>query len=552
MSACARRSLTVPSDNFKLTLAGDYNQQRADCCTQVFAGVAPTLRAANRQFEQMATELGYAPPSRNPFDRLTDVDAEIRGDQNLGGASAHLEWDVGGGTLTSVSAWRFWDWDPSNDRDFIGLPITTVSANPSKQRQWTQELRYAGDITDSLDFVAGAFAFHQTINSNNNQQQGTAAARWLLAPNPLNTPELLDGLTQVGVVDFDNSSFALFAQATWEAAPRLRFLPGVRLNYDTKDASYDSTVTGGVVTADPVLIARKNSILAPQSYVADFSDFNVSGQITASYAATDNISLFATYSRSFKSGGVNLNGILTDALGAPILAAASIKPEDVTHYEVGFKGQSSNRRFTLNVTAFQTEIQDYQANVVNSQVGVLRGYLANAEKVRVRGVEVETTADLADWLEVHGSAAWTDGEYVSFPDAPCPIELTGGPQVCDVSGTQLPGISKWAASGGVDIHRPLSFGGLAGEAYLGAEASYRSWFSSSASASQYLNVDGYALLNLRAGWRADDEWEIYFWARNVTGTDYFEFLSAQPGGSGLIVGQVGDPRTYGVTLKTAF
>lgn len=114
MSACARRSLTVPSDNFKLTLAGDYNQQRADCCTQVFAGVAPTLRAANRQFEQMATELGYAPPSRNPFDRLTDVDAEIRGDQNLGGASAHLEWDVGGGTLTSVSAWRFWDWDPAS------------------------------------------------------------------------------------------------------------------------------------------------------------------------------------------------------------------------------------------------------------------------------------------------------------------------------------------------------------------------------------------------------------------------------------------------------
>jgi len=544
--------LIQPSDAFKVTLHGDYNQQRTDCCTQVFAGVAPTLRAANRQFEAIAADLGYAPPSRNPFDRLTDVDAEIRGNQNLGGASINAEWKIGAGALTSITAWRFWDWDPSNDRDFIGLPITTVSANPSKQRQYTQELRYAGPLADNLDLVAGLFAFHQTIDSNNNQSQGAAAARWLLAPAPGNTPELLDGLTQTGVVEFDNTSLAAFAQANWDVTSRFSIVPGVRFNYDTKDASFNSVVTGGLVTADPVLLARQRSILAPQSYTADFSDFNVSGNITLNYALTDDINVFATYARSFKSGGVNLSGLPTDALGDPILAAAQIAPEKVKHYELGLKAQSPDRRFTANLTAFQTDIDDYQANVVNASVGVLRGFLANAEQVRVRGVEIDGTADLADWISLYGAAAWTDAEYVSFPDAPCPLELTGGPAFCDVSGTRLPGISKWSASAGGEISQPLSFGELAGRGYIGVDASYRSNFSSSPSESQFLVVDGYGLLNLRAGWRADDDWEFFFWARNVTNTEYFDFLSAQPGNSGLFVGQVGDPRTYGVTLRAAF
>ena len=41
-------------------------------------------------------------------------------------------------------------------------------------------------------------------------------------------------------------------------------------------------------------------------------------------------------------------------------------------------------------------------------------------------------------------------------------------------------------------------------------------------------------------------------ARNLANTHYFEFLNAAPGGSGLIVGLPGDPRTFGVTLRKAF
>ncbi len=77
---------------------------------------------------------------------------------------------------------------------------------------------------------------------------------------------------------------------------------------------------------------------------------------------------------------------------------------------------------------------------------MIRGYLANAEKVRVRGAEFDGSARVNANSLVYGAAAYIDGMYVSFPDAPPPLEETGGPQVKDISGSVLPGISKWAFS----------------------------------------------------------------------------------------------------------
>ena len=152
---------------------------------------------ANRQYAQIAADLDYTPPSFNAFDRVTDIDTPLRSNQDMGGASLNIDWKLGRGRLTSTSGWRYWNWNPSNDRDFIGLPVTTVSAAPSRQRQWTQEVRYAGDVSPTTsNVVVGAFAFHQGIDSNPSfkQEQGAAAARFLLAPSAAAaTPGLLDG-----------------------------------------------------------------------------------------------------------------------------------------------------------------------------------------------------------------------------------------------------------------------------------------------------------------------------------------------------------------------
>ena len=112
-----------------------------------------------------------------------------------------------------------------------------------------------------------------------------------------------------------------------------------------------------------------------------------------------------------------------------------MKPEDEHHLEVGLK-TAPLPGVTANVTVFNTDINDFQAQVVNADVGVLRGYLANAEKVRVRGVEFDGNAKVTSRLSFYNAIAYTDGNYVSFPDAPPPLEDTGGPQVKDVSGSE--------------------------------------------------------------------------------------------------------------------
>ena len=171
----------------------------------------------------------------------------------------------------------------------------------------------------------------------------------------------------------------------------MRLLPGLRLNYDQKDVDFDQQVYGGLQTTDPALVALQRSVLAPQAYKADVDDTNVSGQMTAAYSVSDSVNAYATYATSFKSVGLNLNGVPTDALDQPVLAAATVKPEDVRHIEVGLKTEPLPG-VTANFTVFNTDINDFQAQVVNASVGVLRGYLANAEKVRVRGVEFDGSA----------------------------------------------------------------------------------------------------------------------------------------------------------------
>jgi len=543
----------APSDALAVTATVDHTRQRPRGFTQVVAGVAPTQRAANRQFAQIAADLGYAPPSLNAFDRLTDIDTPLQSNQDLGGSALAIDWKLGPGRLNATTAWRYWNWDPSSDRDFIGVPVTTISAAPSTQRQWTEELRYAGVASPRLNFVVGAFAFSQTIDSRPvfRQEQGSAAARFLLAPSAAAaTPGLLDGYGFNQSVSYGNVSAAAFSQVTLSITDRLRLLPGIRFNYDQKNVDFDQQVYGGLQTTDPVLIALQRSILAPQSYKADVSDNNVSGQLTAAYQVSGAVNAYATYATGFKSVGLNLNGVPTDVDNRPVLSAASVKPEDVRNVEIGVK-TTPWRGVTANLSAYDTEVRNFQAQVMNASVGVLRGYLANARKVRVRGAEFDASARLGRSVSFYGSGALTDGRYVSFPDAPPPLEETGGPLFKDVSGSVLPGISKWAFSYGGEYNTPGSFVGRQGAFFGGLDGAYRSSFSSSASYSRYLVAPGYPLVNARLGFRAANGWTLSIWSRNLLNKDYYELLSAAPGNTGLYVGQPGEPRTAGVTLRIA-
>ena len=569
--------LWEPSNAFDITVALDWSRQDPLCCGTVFVGAGATQRPLERQFAALAAAQGYAVPSNDPFDRIADLDAPLSAVNELGGAALKANWQLGSGTLTSITAWRFWDWLPGNDRDFLGLPITTLSQNPSRQDQWTQEFRYSGAI-GRIDFVLGAFGYYQEIRTSGTQAQGPAASRWLINPsNPLsNDPSVLDGLTAANDIRLDNLSAALFGQLSWRVTDRLSLQPGIRLNYDRKDGLYQSVVTNGdgrlvtFASTDPRIVAQR-AVLAPQSFETTFSDWNLSYDFTASYEIDPDVLAYATYAKSFKSGGINLNGVPSDAAGNPILAAATVAPESIDHFEAGVKAQFFDRRMTANLAAFRTEIDDYQALVTNGQLGVLRGYLANADKVRSQGIELDLSWRPSARFNLYVNGAYTDAEYASFVDAPCPPELSGGataqpgqtpsapgtpggisPANCDISGQRLPGISEWAFSYGAEYNYPVTFFGPGGEVYLGYDGSYRSGFSSNPSPSIYTDVDGYSLSNFRLGFRSDSGFNVFAWARNAFDEEYFEQLQVPSGNAGLIVGNPGDPATYGVTAAYRF
>src|SRR6185503_3203458 len=127
----------------------------------------------------------------------------------------------------------------------------------------------------------------------------------------------------------------------------------------------------------------------------------------------------------------------------------------------------------FNLDAFYTTVRDFQANVVDTAPGALRGYLSNVDKVRVPGIELETNFVVSQNFSGHFAVTWMDAQYVSYEDGPCPIERIGtATTVCDLSGKPLTAAPRgaWSASGEYAHDVPY----LDGSLYAGVEASFRS------------------------------------------------------------------------------
>ena len=579
--------LFQPNDDFSLTLSGDYSRQNPECCGTVFVRGGTTQRPLTRQYDALAAAQGYVVPSRNPYDRLTDLDSELNAGNKIGGVSARIKWNVGPGTLTSVTAWRFWDWKPANDRDFTGLPIVSLSQNPSQQDQYSQEFRYNYE-SRKVDFVVGLFGFKQRIDTQGTEQQGAAASKWNLTGANANNPSILQGLTATNTQWLKSESAALFGQLSWKVTDALTIQPGARLNYDKKSGFYQRVVTtgtGAVITScapsvtagNPVLTAQCG-IYQPQVSAPSDSAWNFTYDFNVNYKIAPDILAYATYAKSFKTLGINQNGLPLNSDNTVNYAAGTVKPESVNHFEVGLKTQFWGRRATFNLTAFRTEIKDFQATVNGGQFGTTRGYLANADKVRSQGIEADFKIVASDRFTAYANGAYTDAKYVKFCNAPPPPELAGGsstgivvtgrcsytgtpgpaatasqvsPPFVDISGERLPGVSKWAFSYGAEYNIPLTLLDKDGQLYVGVDGNYRSHWNSNATPSIYTEVKGYALTNFRAGFRGDG-FDVFGWVRNAFDVNYIDNLQVAPGNTGLIAGTPGDPRTWGGTIKFSF
>lgn len=548
--------LWEPTADTDVRLITELTRQDPTGYAQVFAGSVANNRSAYRQFEAIIADLDYAPPSRDPFDRLVDHNTIWRSGNDIGGLSLNIDHDIFGGTFTSTSAWYFWDWRPSNDRDFLGLDALAKSEAHSDHEQGTQEFRWAGDLNDKVAGVFGLFAVRQELVSDPVHREEMGSAQWrFLAPNAAaaaqySIPGVFDGFGIDSSPGLETFSAALFGQLDWSLSERLNLLTGLRFNYDEKEVNFVRTPSGGAPLEDPALLAIRNSAYSAQHFQAKIDDDNVTGALTLNYALSDNINVYGNYSTSFKPVGLNLGGLPSEG-GRVMTELSVIKPEHVQHYELGVK-TSPLANAWLNYVVYQTDIEDYQAQVQTADLSVNRGYLANAEKVQVRGFEIDGRIVVSNF-SLQGAYAWTDGKYASFRNAPLPLEEVGAPVAFkDVSGARLPGISKHAVSLSGEYSRVANVLGNSGEFFVALDSYYRSDFSSSPSPSQYLNVPSYTLLNARIGFRSENSWSAFLWSRNLSDKDYFEQLLPGAGNYGHYAAVLGDPRTWGATLRYTF
>ncbi|TDQ79438.1 iron complex outermembrane receptor protein [Sphingobacterium yanglingense] len=545
--------LYTPNDDLKISLAADKTRQRPDGYGWGVAGVVENKRSPYRQFNAIIADLGYKIPYESAFERKVDLDTRSRADNELGGASLNVDYKIGGGTFTSTSAWRYWNWIPLNDRDYLGIPVYTISSGNSKHSQWSQEFRYAGNLSDKVSGVVGLFGLWQDLRTDPVHTEEAGDALWRFQQTNASQVQWAPGLIdRVGIrtkYGIKSSSLAVFSQVDWAITPKLHLLPGVRYNYDKKVADYDrKKYIENNIPYTELQWAAVNSIYSNQQFDVDADAANFSGQLSLQYKFNPSYNSYATYSRSYKPIGINVGGLpVVDGQVATNLA--EVKPESVNHFEVGIKTSVSRNSF-LNITAYRTNIKDYQTQVQTPDPGVNRGYLANAEKVRVQGVEVDGSIRPWAFLNVRGALAYTDGKYVSFTNAPVPLEEVGGTEAFkDVSGGVLPGISKWSWSLAAEATVKGNLLSLQGHYFLGTDLFYRSKFSSSPSPSAYLNIGAYTLLNARIGFKATNGLTVMVWSRNLTNKDYYEQLLAAPGNFGQYAGVLGDPQTYGLTLR---
>ena len=549
--------LFKPLENLSARVIADYGKQRATTAAAVLEGVIRNYTNgalfANNYYDR-AARLGYTPVPESTRERIVDVDANPRYRMWQAGVSAIVDWSLSGATITSVTAARTWHWFPHNDGDSTSLDAGRDFHQSNIQHQFSQELRLASEGKRTIDYVAGLYYLWQDIDAEAVNIYGTRAANWFLAPttDPVVGAAALNNYAYVSESSPVTRSYAAFAQGIWHITPQLDLTGGLRYTYETKRGFFDQTATGADLSGfTPAQQAAAQAIRArfgvANSYTASTEAGRLSGQATLAYKITPDVLAYATYARGHKFGGLNLANI--NVVGA-LAADPVIRPETIDSYEGGIKTSWDGGRYVLNLALFWTDDRDYQTTIVDVERNGA-SFFTNVGAVRTRGIELDGRASPARWLSIYGSGTFDDARYTSYPNSPCPIEVTGQ-AVCDLSGARIPGVSKWAFSGGGEVRAPVGQAlGREVEIYGGGDTSYRSNFYTTANLSAYSRIGAYNLTNFRLGVRSRDGlFDLQAWARNAFDTHYA--LTRSAANTGAITFTPGDPATYGLTLRTRF
>ncbi len=446
-------------------------------------------------------------------DRQIGANFESFGRRSALGGMVRVDAELGWTDFVSITALRAHRTKGLLDQDF-SLADISFTGRTENQEQFSQEFRLQSSAGSMLNYVVGAYYFHEELDSITTANLGV---------DVLGAAE-----TAYTTANVNSDSVALFGNVEFNLSDRVTIGGGLRYTEEDKDLDFAQTLSPGAALLPFLGIAID---VAPLVNTASEGEW--SGNAYLNYRPSDNILAYASYSRGYKAGGFNATVIGTTPTDLSFTA------EFVNSYELGLKTSWMNDRVRLNFAAFHIEYTDKQEQSLIGTTFIVN----NAASAESDGFEVELFARPTDHLTIIGGVGYTDAQYGTYLG--CSVDGLGDPVHC--SGNDLQNAPPWTASLAARYEQPIS-ASLIG--FIGGDVSYRDdAFVSSLNDPNYLHQSR-TIVNAQIG--LEDEagrWRLTLWGKNVFDEDAeelsFDFL-----GTDYTV--LVDPRTFGLELGVSF
>lgn len=480
-------------------------------------------------------------------------------------ASLEASYDFGAARLFSTTGWLQRDF--SNITDFtaitygvlggngqVPVPGTSPLAVTTAARILSQELRLQSERmplgigSAAVEWVLGYF--YQRESRRSTGSAGIDQA-WVANSQAPLTP-IRNGTPLLWAADYrstyDNNS--VFADVTLHLTDRLAISAGARYasqKLDSTRIDFGDYFAGATTPTGTTLDARR------------IDENKTTPRAAVTFAATDDVSLYASYSKGFRIGGGNpVQNLRTPQCQAALAALGStatgnFKSDNIDNLEAGIKGSVASGRVRGALSAYNIDWSDLQlsVNLLNYNAGCGASVVANVGKARIRGVDIDVRALLTDWWQIAFAGQYAKAEIVD-----------AAPGTAAKNGDPLKDIPKYTASLGSEWSFDMPFGS-SGKARIDyVYQGERNAGGVGTGVDPAFVLPSYGLLNLR-GIVDKDNWTFTAFVDNLTdrrpelGVYIFpggpgDFRGAyQPAGLQRFVG-TSRARTYGLEVSKRF
>jgi iron complex outermembrane receptor protein len=308
------------------------------------------------------------------FSILPNRDLKNVDDRTIDEWSLAVEYVTDFGTFNSVSAYSKSKSVFVGDADFTPVDIAQ-QLDINSMEAFNEDIRFTSPDDQRFRWIIGAFYQNRDYDGD------------LLVDSTPTTQVLPPGLVLArSIVMRKSEAWAVYGQANYDLQDKLELT--LALRYDEDKRSVDDSLTQGE------FISGNYSLLQPKT--------------TLAYHWTDDVMVYATYGRGFRSGGFNE---LSVSQAFP--NAKRRYPKEISdNFEVGLKSQFAGGRFVLNAAAFHIDFENQQFNFIDVQ-NVARG-IVSFEETEIDGFEIEAVARPTAGLELSAAVGVSDGEITNF------------------------------------------------------------------------------------------------------------------------------------------